>query len=53
MNKKYFAPNNHYFKVKEYVEDMDYLRLLVIQDFTVFFLSLESPLLLGERGVGG
>lgn len=27
----YFAPDNHYFKVKEYVEEVDYLRLLVIQ----------------------
>jgi hypothetical protein len=28
----YFSPDNTYVKVKEYVEDVDHLRLLVIQD---------------------
>ena len=27
----YFAPDNHYVKVQEYVEDVEYLRLLIIQ----------------------
>ena len=27
----YFSPNNNYIKVQEYVEDVEYLRLLIIQ----------------------
>ena len=37
----YFAPDNPYFKVKEYIEDVDYLRLLVIQ---YLILSLDGTL---------
>lgn len=41
----YFAPDNHYFKVKEYIEDVDYLRLLVIQ-----YLRLSLDGMLSAKG---